>query len=259
MELTRDDKRSLSALATALQNYGVQQWLNGNPACVASLEEALRISERIGEEEESEGTIMHLAHAYMDFPSIRNLAKAEHYYRMMLARATERGDPLAKAHALHEVGQVLYQQFLDEYMSEKPRVEKLDLLLNQALEQALEALKVVPPRNPYASHIHHLLGNIYDDGGQPDTAIPHYVRSIQIADACDDLGGAAKGRREVARVYMKTGRLDNALDYAQAALKNLETKTGGTVASGDIDASRNLVREIQWRIEAAKRGNVASS
>jgi tetratricopeptide (TPR) repeat protein len=244
-------------LATVLQNYGVEQWLEANPKCVESLEASLKLSELLGDEDDREGTVMHLAHAYMDFPSIRDLEKAEHFYRRVLDQAAKRNDPRSMAHALHEVGQVLYFRFTDELQTENPRSEKLNFFLNEALGYALKALEVVPPNNPYASHIHHLLGNIYDDGGQPDIAIPHYVKSIQIADACSDLGGAAKGRREVARVYLKTGRLDNALAYAVAALENLETKTGGTVASGDIDASRALVREIQWRIEAGRRGNTA--
>ncbi|HEY6413740.1 MAG TPA: CHAT domain-containing protein [Edaphobacter sp.] len=258
-ELNKGDRTALSGLATALQNYGVDQWLDANPKCVESLEESLKIAELLGDEDDREATIMHLAHAYMDLPSIRDLEKAEHFYRRVLDQATRRKDPRSMAHALHEVGQTLYWRFTEELQTEHPRVEKMNLLLNEALGYALKAAEVVPPNNPFASHVHHLLGNIYDDAGQPDVAIPHYMRSIQIADASGDLGGAAKGRREMARAYMKTGRLENALAYAIAALENLETKTGTTVASGDIEASRSLVREIQWRIEAGRRGNTAQT
>jgi len=248
-ELDSRSRVALSGLSSVLQDYGVSRWLDGDPKCVESFEECLSVSERLGEGDEREGTLMQLAHAYVDFPDIRDLEKAEHFYRRVLDLATKRGDPVGMAHAMHEVGQVMYRRFVDEMISENPRMDQIDLFLNEASKYAHKALEILPPTHPLGSHVHHLLGNIYDDAGQPAVAIPHYVKSITIAETCGDLGGASKGRREVARVYLKTGQLDKAMMYAVAALEDLENKTGGSVAAGDMDAAKRLVGEVQWHIE----------
>jgi len=252
-ELSPQGRNALWGLSTVLQNYGVSQWLDGDPACVESFEESLALSERLGEAGDREGTLMQLAHAYVDFPSIRDLGKAEHFYRRILELAAKRNDPVSMAHAMHEIGQVNYRRFLDEVQMQNPQMEQVNLLLNEASRYAHEALHILPAGHPLGSHIHHLLGNIYDDAGQTAVAIPHYIKSIQIAEATDDLGGASKGRREVARAYLKTGQMDKALAYAVAAMEDLETRTGGTVAAGDLAAARALVEMIQFDIEARKR------
>jgi tetratricopeptide (TPR) repeat protein len=256
-ELDSEGRMALSALAAVLQNYGISQWLDGNPACVKSLEESLSLSERLGEADDREGTLMQLAHAYVDFPSIRDFAKAEHFYRKILELATKRGDPVGRAHAMHEIGQVMYRRFLDEFHAEEPRMDRVGDLLNEASKYAHEALHILPPTHPLGSHVHHLLGNLYDDAGQPSVAITHYVTSIKIAENCDDLGGASKGRREVARAYLKMGQFENALAYAVAAMKDLETRTGGSVAAGDLAAAQSLVEMIQFEIEARASGRTA--
>ena len=252
-ELTSQGRSALSGLAAVLQNYGVSQWLDGDPACVKTFEESLALSERLGEGDDREGTLMQLAHAYVDFPSIRDLERAEQLYRRILELATKRGDPVGMAHAMHEIGQVLYRRFLDEVQSNSPRMDQVNFLLNEASKYAHKSLEILPPTHPLGSHVHHLLGNIYDDAGQTAVAIPHYIKSIQIAEATDDLGGASKGRREVARAYLKTGQLDKALAYAVAALEDLETRTGGSVAAGDLAAARSLVDMIQFEVEARRR------
>ncbi len=257
-ELGPEDKFALSALEAVLQNYGIAQWLDGDATCVKTLEEALSISERLGDpEDEREGTLMQLANAYMDFPSIRDLAKAEFFYRKILDLATKRGDPVTMGHAMHEVGQVLYRRFIDEMRLQTPRLDQANVLVNDAMKYAHESLHILPPRHPLGSHVHHLLGNLYDDVGQPAVALKHYMKSIQIADVCNDLGGSSKGRREVARAYLKMGQLDNALAYALAAKECLETGTGSSVAAGDLAAAQGLLETIQYEIHARGSGTAA--
>ena len=247
-QLNRKERAALSSLATVLQNYGISQWLDADPACVKSLEESLKLSEHLGEGEDPEGTVMHLAHAYMDLAPIRDFGKAEYFYRKVLDLATKRGDPVSAGYAMYEVGQVQYRRFLEERGSQNPRREVVLQFLNEASDYANKALGILPPTHPHGSHVNRLLGNIYDDAGQPMIAIKYYVRSIQIADACNDLGGSSKGRREVARAYLRMGQLDNAMEYALAAVEYLETRTGTSVAAGDLRASYELVKTIQYEI-----------
>jgi tetratricopeptide (TPR) repeat protein len=254
---------ALSNLGTVLQNYGIMQWLDADAKCVSSLQEALDISEQLEERDGIESAAMHLGHAYVDFQDIRDLVKAEQYYQRKLDMATARQDPFSAAHALREIGQIYYFRFIEarqepeallEKLGEQGFLDHLNMLINAALTYARKAAELVPPGNPFASHIHHLIGNIYDDAGQPDVAIQNYEKSIQVADACGDTGGASKGRREVARAYLKTGRLENALAYAEAAVKNLENGAGLDVAAGDMAAAQGLLATIRAEITSRQRG-----
>jgi tetratricopeptide (TPR) repeat protein len=250
-ELVGESQTALSGLGTVLQNYGIMRWLDGDPKCVEPLQEAMEISERLGERDGVEAAAMHLGHAYVDFPAIRDLEKAEGYYQRILDLATERKDPFDMSHALHEIGQIYYHRFVEGMRARNPE-EQVLALANEALHYVQQAAALIPLTNPFASQIHHLLGNIYDDVGQPEIAIQNYERSIQIADGCKDVGGASKGRREVARAYAKMGRLENALAYAEAAMHNLEGGQGLDVAAGDMAAAQSLVAAIRSAI--AMRG-----
>jgi tetratricopeptide (TPR) repeat protein len=255
---------ALSNLGTVLQNYGIMQWLDADPKCVSSLQEALDISELLEEHEGIESAAMHLGHAYVDFPKIRDLVKAEQYYQRKLDMATERRDPFSAGHALREIGQIYYFRFIEarqgqdellEELGEQGLMERLNMLINTALNYATKAAELIPPTNPFNSHIYHLIGNIYDDAGQPEVAIQNYERSIQVADGCNDVGGASKGRREVARAYLKMGRFENALAYAEAALHNLEAGAGLDVAAGDMAAAQGLLATIRSEIAARQGGS----
>jgi tetratricopeptide (TPR) repeat protein len=159
------------------------------------------------------------------------------------------------SHALHEIGQIYYHRFVEGIHGQNPNMEEINVFANEALHYVQRAASLIPPTNPFASQIHHLLGNIYDDAGQPEIAIQNYERSIQIADGCGDAGGASKGRREVARAYAKMGRLGNALAYAEAAMHNLEGGEGLGVAAGDMEAAQTLVAAIRSQIAMnAQRG-----
>jgi tetratricopeptide (TPR) repeat protein len=248
VKLEGKSKTALSGLGTVLQNYGIMRWLDGDPKCVEPLQEAMEISERLGERDGVEAAAMHLGHAYVDFPAIRNLEKAEGYYQRILDLASERNDPFDMSHALHEIGQIYYHRFVEKMHGQNQNMEEINALANEALHYVRRAASLIPPTNPFASQIHHLMGNIYDDAGQPEIAIQNYERSIQIADGCGDVGGASKGRREVARAYAKMGRLENALAYAEAAMHNLEGGQGQDVAAGDMAAAQTLVAAIRSAI-----------
>jgi tetratricopeptide (TPR) repeat protein len=244
-------RAALDTLGTVLQSFGVLQWSQGKPECVQSLEEALAIAERIDDLEGSSACVFHLGHAYLDFPSIRDLAKAEYWYRRKLDIETRRGDPMGRAFALHELGQISYFRFRS-VLDRPGGQEEAHRLINQAVEFANAALETAPPEaRVVQNHVHHLLGNIYDDAGRFDLALPHYVKSAQLCELSGDRLGAAKLRREIARGYYKLGRVEDAHEYALAALRDVQGFGGA--AAADLAQSEGLLREIERVIATRKR------
>jgi tetratricopeptide (TPR) repeat protein len=251
-ELDSKRRTALSELAAVLHRLGMSQWMDGDPACVDSLKKSLDLSEMLGDLDGAVSSAWHLGHAYTDLPAIRDYAKAETFYRRKLDLAKKRGDPLSWGDALHELGQLLYRRVLRAVEERNIPEAEINSLFNQALQYAREALDLLGPNSSHSIWTHHLLGNIYDDAGRLEAALPHYKKAIQIAEFSGETSSAAKMRREVARAYLKRDRLDDALAYALAALRGLQAATGTAVAAGDLDMSFALVAEIHRLIQEGK-------
>ncbi len=91
--------------------------------------------------------------------------------------------------------------------------------------------------------MHHQLGNIYDDAGEFDRALPYWRNSIRYEEMAGNIYGAAQTRYNIARGLAFAGRLTDAREYALAALRNYETF--GDRAAKDIQDTQNLVAFIE--------------
>ena len=90
--------------------------------------------------------------------------------------------------------------------------------------------------------IHNALGEMYRAAGQLDRALPHYREAIHFYELAGDLYGAARTRYNVALSFLSAGRLADARDYADAALRNYQTY--GTSAQQDIQKTLDLIADI---------------
>ena len=88
------------------------------------------------------------------------------------------------------------------------------------------------------------LGNIYADVDDSDSALGHYQKAIQYSERIDDRYGAGRTRLNAAMALTNTGRRYDALLYAQAALRDLET--AGPAAASDADEARQLIAHLEF-------------
>ena len=93
-----------------------------------------------------------------------------------------------------------------------------------------------------------MLGSIYGDASDLDRALTHYREAIRYLEAAGNLYVAAQTRYNVAYDLANVGRLPDALDYAQAALRNYSTF--GDRAADRIQKTQQLIAQI----EQARRG-----
>jgi tetratricopeptide (TPR) repeat protein len=95
---------------------------------------------------------------------------------------------------------------------------------------------------------HSQLGNIYSEAGETEQAVAHYRESIRYKEQTGNHYGAAETRENVARAYAKAGHFDDALLFAQSALRGFE-QFGPAAAA----AAAKVQRTIAW-IEGKARG-----
>ena len=90
--------------------------------------------------------------------------------------------------------------------------------------------------------VHNQLGNIYFGAGDLDRALHHFNESIRLEEAQGNLYGAAETRYNVALALWQSGRLADARQYADAALRGFQTYGAG--AAQDVQKTLDLISDI---------------
>lgn len=236
------EKKMIEDLAFMLFQFGQYQRELLDSKSFVTLTEAFELFIKVENDDLAARCGFQLGHAYFDIPSNKSINKAEYWYERLLEHFKGR-NAFWEGRALHELGQVNYYRFREAITNKKPRAE-INLLLNTALKHSYNALNLIPPNSKKElALIYHLLGNINDDAGYPEEAFSNYNKAIHIYDIQENQPGAALMRREVARSMLKVGRIDDALLYAQAALKNLESLGAGAIE--DIRRTQQLIDGIK--------------
>jgi tetratricopeptide (TPR) repeat protein len=242
-------RNAIQTLGASLHELGEIQREQGKPDCVKSYEEAMGLAERIDDRPHIAVTAFNLGHAYLTIPALRDLDKAERWYRRSLELHDER-DRLGRSQAIDQIGLVILQRFQEARESGVSSAQLLEYA-NQAIHAFHESLEWAPPDavdKLGLSHQH--LGGVYAETGHLDRALPEWREAIRCFDAADNLYEAARTRLHVAIYLARAGRFEDALDYAQAALRNYSTF--GDRAAADIQDTQQLIAQIEQAMRGKK-------
>jgi tetratricopeptide (TPR) repeat protein len=243
-DMQRNDIRSL---AGSLQNLGdIQLELNSVECAVAYLE-AFDLGILILDRTLAAACAFNLGHAYKNLLVLRDLARADQWYRFSLELCSER-DGRGRGACLVQLGQIAYERFQEAKEAGRSKDELLNHL-NAALQFYSQALARIPPDAPdMVATTHFVIGNTYTAGGVFDRARAHYLEAIRREEAAGNLYGAAQTRGNVANTLAKAGCLVDAREYALAALHNFETF--GTCAAADVQKMRSLIALIEQTLQS---------
>jgi len=218
-------------------------------------ERAFDLACRFDYHEKASQVAFHLGHCYLDIPGEgsvlteeSNLLAAEKWYERAL-NWTKAENAQTRSMILFELAQTRYRR-MQNAVRARAEAATIESLINDALQAALGAERTVAPEFLEGrARVHHLLGNIFDDAGSltrdrryTNEAVNHYQEYIKLADQMGDLLDAAVGCREMARLRVKLGEFDDALVFAQEAVRKCEkVGPGGQVG---LDRSRELLSDI---------------
>lgn len=236
-----EDRNSIRILCVSLNRLGDIQRGTGRPECVDAYRESFDLAQRIGERLGAAGAAYNLGHAYKNVPALRNLDEAERWYSQGLD-LTPGGDSLYRAGGLGQLGLIAHERLEEARSAKKPEAELLRHL-NDALRRYSEALEMTPPdATGQLAPIHNALGAIYCGAGDLDRGLRHYRESIRLEEARGNLYGAATTRYNVAATLTDAGCFADARQYAEAALRGLQTYGAG--AKDMVDLALDLIADI---------------
>jgi tetratricopeptide (TPR) repeat protein len=240
--LDGNERNTVRSLAVGLHELGEIRRELGREACVASYEEGMELAESIGERAVTAACAFNLGHAYKDLSALRDLDQAVYWYRRSLELTDER-DRLGRGRCLAQLGLVAKERFKDA-RARKAGADELLRHLNEAAGFYHQQLELTPPDAVHELAVaHNALGAIYGDAGDLDRALPHYRDSIRYEEAQGNLYGASQTRFNVAVDLAGAGRLQDALAYAEAALRGFESY--GESAAEMIQRTRGLIEWIR--------------
>ncbi|HEY0605403.1 MAG TPA: CHAT domain-containing protein [Herpetosiphonaceae bacterium] len=240
--LDKTQRNAIRTLAVSVSGLGNILREEDKHECITVYEEAIRLYELIGDEHTEAITAFNLGMAYTDVTSIRDLALAEHWYQLSLKLRDER-DGLGRSRCLVQLGLLAYERFRDARATQQENNQLLGHL-SIALQFYFRALELLPSNavNDLAG-THHQLGNIYRVAGDLDRALPHYREAIRYAELADNFYASGQTRYNVAIALAEAGRSEDALLYAQAALRNFDSYGQG--AAHIVQLTQRLIASIQ--------------
>ncbi|MGA9351399.1 MAG: tetratricopeptide repeat protein [Anaerolineae bacterium] len=235
-------RNAVRSLAESLYELGEIQRELGQPESVSTYEEACTLVRQLGDQPAEAAIAINLGRAYLTLPSIRDLARAEQWYRRGLELTAEH-DKLGQSRSLGQLGLVAHERFKEGRAANKPK-EELLRHLNDAAQFYHQALDLLPPNavNDLAT-AHSALGAIYGEAGDFDRALSHYREAIRYSEAAGNVYAAANTRFNVALALAQAGRLADAREYAYAALRNFQTY--GDRAAAEIQRTQELIGLIE--------------
>lgn len=243
--LDKAQRHAIRNLAVSLQGLGHAQRERQKRECVAAYEEALALCERIDERAIGGACAFNLGHAYRTIAPIRDLRRAEHWYRAS-SESFKGRDTQNYAICLGELGNIALERFKD---AERGNAGQQELVchLNAALQLHKQKLEMLPPDMlRERATAYNQLGTIYAEVGDIDRALSHWRESIRLDETQGDLYSAGKTRQNVAIALARSGRLADAREYALAALRNYETYGAG--ATDKVQKTQQLLARIEQAI-----------
>lgn len=235
----------LRSLAVSLQVLGDVLREQARWECVAHYEEAIRLYQRIGDRRAEAATAFNLGSAYIEISDLRDLDQAYRWHQRSL-ELHDKDDRLGRARCMGQLGMITYARF-KEARNISPGDEELRMHWNGAAVAYHRALDLLSTDAvPELAVIHNQLGNIYGEVGKFETALQHYQTAIHYKEVRGDVYGAGKTRRNVAVALVKAGRFEDALCYAEAALRGFE-QVG---AAAEIAGTQQRIAQIEHALAA---------
>ncbi|MGZ0220672.1 MAG: hypothetical protein ACKVIY_16855, partial [Acidimicrobiales bacterium] len=240
------DRNTIRSLAVCQHELGEIQRERQQPECVAAYEESLAVAEAIDDRAAAATCAFNLGTTLKNVPAIRDLAKAEQWYRRSL-ELTDEEDRLGCGGCLGQIGAVAHERLKESQEAGEPEAELLRHV-NEAVQSYQQALELLPNNavNDLAV-THNQLGSIYGDVGDFDRALSHYRDAIRYAEAAGNSFEAGKYRVNVAIALVQSGRLSDAPEYALAALRDFQSY--GDRAADQIAQTEQLLAHIEQSIQ----------
>ena len=194
---------------------------------IGQSKESFRLLTALGEQQLAAVGAFNIGLDYTHVDVCRDFAQAEQWFHRSL-ELSDPHDEMWRGNCCSELAAIAYLRAEEARQRQRPRAEQFEHL-NTAASLCFQALDLLPSTAVnHLAIVHQRLGKVFADVGDLEQALPHFHQAIRYKEGTLD---AAELRYNVAVVLAYAGRLDDATEYAHAALSNFAT-FGSRAAEG---------------------------
>lgn len=245
-EIDDREKIDIWNYISSLNDLAIIQRETGDTDCVKSYEEAIETGEKYGFSEVAIGYSNNLGNAYLSMAQIRDLNKAEYWYKRGLILTPE-SDAMHRGGCFVSLGNVALERFKDSLKAGKPEGKHLE----DALKFYRYALEAFPEDAKDALAItYNWLGIVYKYAGMFDEAFKQYQKAIYIADEIGDTYWAGQYRLNATMVLAQADRPSDALEYARSAQEKF--KVCGPTGAEKLQETEALITQIEDNLRSKR-------
>lgn len=216
-QIKPDEQIFVRNLATSLGRVGDILRDQRKPECIAYYEQAIELYRRINDRNSEAARAFNLGHTYKNLASIRNLNKAETWYKKSLSLRLD-SDHLARAQCLGQLGSIELERVEEAVGQARQRPAEVAA---KYYEQSLELLPDYAKAD--IGIVHAQLGVAYAHFVDThNRALDHWYKAIKIAEEIGDVERAAGIRNNVVSILYHRQQYSDARDYVQSALTSLD-------------------------------------
>jgi tetratricopeptide (TPR) repeat protein len=237
-----DNPLLLRELAVALADLAELRWDQRDRACLLLFEEALDVVKRVGDRAEEAFLALRIAHTHSHLPS-PDLQAAERWCKRSL-ELRDANDWLGRGRSLLERGFIALERFRAAQLAGNPEDVQLRFL-QEAMEYYRRSQRLIRVTGAFddLAVAHNQLGVIYGYTGNSRRALSHFETALALELEHGNIYGAAEGRYNMARVYAENHAFSDALQWAEAALRDFEALGDGGAERAHL--TRDLIHELR--------------
>jgi tetratricopeptide (TPR) repeat protein len=217
--------------------------------CLGFNERALAVYIHIEDPVGTAIRLFNLGHVFKNLPMLRDLERAEEFYRRAYESYPE-PDDASRLQCLAQLGSVALQRLKDE-LGGQQRPEALSSHLDAALEYYETVLRGMAPDDILGlADVHNQLGVAFQYlEDEQNTAFEHFRMAIEYFDQAGESYEAASSRNNAAQVLRTLRRYNEAIVLAREALAAFESFDPGALLAIHL---RQLVARLEHDIACSE-------
>jgi hypothetical protein len=246
--LTAEDKNAIRSLRLALDAHGdVLRRGQESRECVVLYEEAYQLAVRIGDKVGQMNVSLRLGNTYFELgEDDDDLGRGQYWYQQMLSVLDE-NDRLGRASAWGQLGLIAYRRF-EQAQRRQEAHSVLEEHWKTALAAIQEDLRLAPP-----DAVEHLavtnmnLGALYSKLSNAVENVKYYdQQAIRLFERANRPLQAAAVRINLADALWRTGRTNEALEWARAGLRGYQN--AGPAGAGRVKQVADFVQALESKV-----------
>ncbi len=246
--LTRIEEYDIGLIAS-LSELGALQMEINDSECIATLMSALKHAEQVGERSETAPICRNIAVAYLRCPSVQDLDHAEIWCTraLMLCELENRR---LRANCLSDMGAIAHRRFREAYANRLPE-EVLAGHMTDAYRFYSEAIELTPPDAvTELAPDYRELGAMLFEANNVEAALSCCRKALRCYEVAENVYRSANVRHTIAVGLGRAGRFNEALEYANAALRSYEAC--GEKAAAEVRQIEKLIGQIERDIGSTR-------